>query len=77
MPLRKRYHLVPDGKDWKLEVEGAQRATRRFDKKKKGLKASPGIARGSEPSQLIVHRQDGTIQEERTYGGKDPYPPEG
>ena len=34
------------------------------------------IARGNEPSQLLIKRADGTIEDERTYGD-DPYPPAG
>jgi hypothetical protein len=34
------------------------------------------VARKAKPSQLIIRRRDGTIQDERTYGA-DPYPPKG
>jgi hypothetical protein len=39
--------------------------------------AAPGIARAvGGPAQLRIKREDGTIQDERTYG-QDPYPPKG
>lgn len=35
-----------------------------------------GYAKVRKPSQIIVHRRDGAIQREWTYGD-DPYPPKG
>ncbi|MFH6681001.1 DUF2188 domain-containing protein [Clavibacter michiganensis] len=34
------------------------------------------MARANQPSQLIIHQSDGTIEDERTYGN-DPFPPRG
>ena len=77
MPKRTRYHVVPDGDDWKVEKEGASRASARCDTKHDAVDRGRDLAKGQGPSQLIIHKKDGVIQEERTYGGKDPFPPKG
>lgn len=38
--------------------------------------AGVNVARANRPSQLLIQRRDGTIEDERTYGD-DPYPPKG
>jgi hypothetical protein len=73
---RKRYHVVPEQGDWKLELEGGGRASGVFDTKGAAVERGIELARSQGHSQLIIHKQDGTIQEERTYGS-DPFPPRG
>jgi Uncharacterized protein conserved in bacteria (DUF2188) len=72
---RKRYDVSPDGDDWKLTTGG--KTVRKFDTKEPAVQAGAKQAR-REPgkSQLVIHRKDGTIEDERTYK-KDPYPPKG
>jgi hypothetical protein len=60
------YHLTPDGDQWKLKREGAERATRAFDSKSEGVRESTEFMREHGGS-LKIHKGDGTIQEERTY----------
>jgi hypothetical protein len=67
LPKRKIYDLKWTGDDWALQQRGATRATRRFKSKAEGLKKSPKLVRGREPSQLVIRKQNGRIQEERTY----------
>ena len=38
--------------------------------------AGAEVAKANALSQLVIHRADGTIEDERTYG-EDPYPPAG
>lgn len=72
---RKRYDVSPDGEDWKLTSGG--RTVRRFDTKEPAVREGAKQARGERgESQLVIHRKDGTIEDERTYR-KDPYPPKG
>jgi hypothetical protein len=47
-----------------------------FTKKKQAVASVKEIAKSLRLGQLKIHRKDGTIQEERTYG-KDPFPPRG
>ena len=44
--------------------------------KQDAIDAGVKVARANPPSQLFICRMDGTIEDERTYGG-DPYPPSG
>lgn len=66
----------PDGQ-WEAEREGAQRASAVTGTQREALERAREIAQKSGPSQIIVHRPNGQIREERTYNRKDPFPPEG
>ena len=68
--------MVPDGDKWKVKGEKAERAVKTFDDKKDAVDFGREIAKNQPLGQLKIHKKDGTIQEERTYG-KDPYPPKG
>lgn len=61
------YHLVPDGDRWKLEREGAQRASKVFENKDIAIKESVEFSKEKGDVSLKIHKQDGTFQEERTY----------
>ena len=71
---RKRYDVTPDGDDWIIQTGG--RTVRRFETKQPAVDDAVGRGRRQGNSQVVIHRKNGTIQEERTYG-EDPYPPEG
>ena len=70
MAKRRSFHLTHDKKkgDWKLLEQGSKRTIRRFSTKDEGVKISSEIVRKSGNSQLKIHKVDGKIQEERTYG---------
>jgi uncharacterized protein YjbJ (UPF0337 family) len=56
-------------KGWKVEAEGARRASSVHRTKAEAVAAAKELARGQAPSQLLVYKQDGlNVQEERTYG---------
>jgi uncharacterized protein YjbJ (UPF0337 family) len=56
-------------KGWKVEAEGARRASSVHRTKPEAVAAAKELARSRAPSQLLVYKQDGlTVQEERTYG---------
>ncbi|MGD8718183.1 MAG: DUF2188 domain-containing protein [Candidatus Zixiibacteriota bacterium] len=78
MGKRESYHVVHDGDEnlWKVKREGADRASSTHDTKEEAVDKARELAKNNEPSQIIIHKQDGKIQEERTYGN-DPYPPKG
>ena len=65
-----KFHLTHDPKsnNWRLEKEGAQRATKIFESKgdaTKGGALADAIGKGG--GSVRIHKQDGTIQEERTF----------
>jgi hypothetical protein len=60
------YHLIPDGDQWKLRREAAERSALVFDSKEQAVRESADFMREHGGS-LKIHKQDGTFQEERTY----------
>jgi len=77
MSDRTRRHVTqrPDG-DWQVKKEGGQRASAVAETKEDAVRDGIRISRNDTNSQLLIHKSDGTFQEERTYG-KDPNPPKG
>lgn len=75
-PKRTVYRVLPSGDDWIVKRDGAEQAARRFDRKQDAIVYARRVAKNNRPSQVVVHRQDGTIETEWTYNG-DPYPPPG
>lgn len=76
MPKRKVYDVSPGDDGWGVKARGASRASGRFDTKAEAVERGKELARAQE-GRLVIRKQDGTIQEERTYTKKDPYPPPG
>jgi hypothetical protein len=70
---RKVYHLVLDKEEkvWKGRQEGGKRSVVVEENKVDALAELIGIARNQPLAQIKIHKTNGTIQEERTYG-KDP-----
>jgi uncharacterized protein YdaT len=76
MAKRTVFHVTHDHDQWKVKKENSQRATSVHDTKDDAVKQATEQAKQKDLSQVIIHKKDNTIQEERTYG-KDPYPPKG
>lgn len=70
------YHLTRDKKrgGWQLEKAGSNRATARFETKAAALKGGAlRDAVGANGGSVKIHKQNGRIQQERTYPrGRDP-----
>ncbi len=71
---RNIYRVVPDGNQWKVKKDSVVRSTHAT--KQPAIDAGRVLALANQPSQLVVHRANGTIELEWTYGN-DPYPPKG
>ena len=53
---------------WKVEAEGARRASSVHRTKAEAVAAAKELARGRAPSQVLVYKKDGlNVQEEKTY----------
>jgi hypothetical protein len=65
---RTTYHVVPSNDRWEVRGEGAQRASSVHETKRQAVAAARELARGKEPSKLVVHRLDGTVQDSFVYG---------
>lgn len=68
------YRVLPDRGKWKVTRNRV--ALRWFELKADAIKYARREAKRNTPSQVVVHKQDGTIAEEWTYE-YDPYPPVG
>lgn len=73
---RKVYHVTYIKKlGWKVKAVDEAEA-KFYETKVKAVSAARELALRRKPSQIRIHKRDGKIQEERTYGD-DPYPPKG
>lgn len=68
MAKRTSYHVVPHDDGWAVKKEGAKRATSVHGKKDEAVKKARALAKNQKPSQILVHKKDGTIQDEFSYG---------
>lgn len=66
-PTRVTYHIVPTDDEWRLKRQGESHYTS-FETKSEAIRAGVTEARTHEAGQLIIHKQNGQFQEERTYG---------
>ncbi|QIN85067.1 DUF2188 domain-containing protein [Rubrobacter tropicus] len=57
-----------DDGTWEVRTEGATRATSVHDRKDEAVSKAKKLAGNRVPSQLLVYKQDGTVQTEQTYG---------
>ena len=62
------YHLVPRDEGWAVRAEGGDKDLSVHGTKREGLDAARGVAQAHEPSRLVVHKSDGTIQTSYSYG---------
>jgi uncharacterized protein YdaT len=77
MPERKVYHVTPVAEGgWQVKGEDAKRASSTHAKKEEAVARAKELAKGQALGQVIIHKKDGTIETEHTYG-KDPSPPSG
>lgn len=69
MSTRKVYHVTPrsDGQ-WQGKLAGASRASVVGEDKAHVVDATKEFARSSGLGQIVIHRGDGVIQTEHTYG---------
>ncbi|MCL5096614.1 MAG: DUF2188 domain-containing protein [Candidatus Omnitrophica bacterium] len=69
---RKTYHVTKDNDGQrKGTLEGSQRASVFADTKAEALDLTADLARQAPLGQVLIHKENGIIQSERTYG-KDP-----
>ncbi len=78
MAKRKTYHVTKTDNGWQGKIEGAKRASVTGKTKQEVVKKTIEIAKNQGNTSVKIHKQDGKIQEERTYPkNSDPYPPVG
>jgi len=64
-------HVIPGSDGWTVTVEGEDDAVGTFDTKKEAVSAGRDAAKEHVPSQLIVHKQDRSVQESFSYDEED------
>lgn len=64
-------HVTPGDEGWTVTIEGESDPTGTYDTKKEAVAAGREAAKEHAPSQLIVHKQDRSVQETFSYDGED------
>lgn len=64
----KIYHVKTHEDGWAVEAEGAQRPDTVEGRKADAVKRGREVAQSQQPARLIVHKQDGSVQDRITYG---------
>jgi len=65
---RRIYHVMRNGRDgWKGVMEHAGRASVTGDNKQEVVNRTIAMAKNHSKCSVVIHKMDGTIQEERTY----------
>ena len=66
---RKVYHVAPNHNGgWDVKAEDNKRPSGHFGKKTDAVARGKELAKKAALGQLMIHKQDGTIQAEHTYG---------
>lgn len=60
------FHITPTENGWALKKQGAERASKTAATKAEIVKLASELLEGKTAS-LKIHKEDGSIQEERTY----------
>lgn len=78
MTKRKAYNVTKAEKGWQGKLEDGKRASVKGDTKAEVVQQTIEIAKKQINSSVVIRKENGKIQEERTYPKKsDPFPPEG
>ena len=64
-------HVVPTDDGWTVTIEGEDEAVGTFDTKKEAVSVGRETAKKHTPSQLVVHKQDRSVQESFSYDAED------
>ena len=66
--MRTVFHVTPNVNGWEIRKEGSNTTEFLVDDKDNALNHARELAQANEPSQVIVHTQDGRFETEWTYG---------
>lgn len=62
------YHVKTHDDGWSVEATGSERPSAVESRKTDAVERAREIAQNQQPSRVIVHKQDGSVQNEFTYG---------
>jgi len=78
MAKRKTYHITKTDSGWQGKLENGERASVVGTTKEEVKKETIELAKRQGNSSVIIHKENGQFQEERTYPrSSDPHPPKG
>lgn len=60
-------HVVPTNEGWVVTIEGEDTPASTHDTKKEAVRAARETAKEHAPSQLVIHKQDRSVQESFSY----------
>jgi hypothetical protein len=61
------YTVRPTDDGWAVAADGSKRASSTHKTKREAVDAGRSLAKSKAPSQLIIHRVDGSVQDSHTY----------
>ncbi len=61
------YHLVPHGEGWAVKPEHVETPVFETGTKAEALERGRDLAKAHAPSRLVIHRKDGTMQDQNVY----------
>lgn len=64
---RAKLHVVANGSEWHLTAEGKDDPVERFSTKEEAVEAGRKAAQEAAPSDLVIHRLDGSIMRSHSY----------
>lgn len=65
------FHVAPNDEGWVITIEGEDEYAGTHDTKKEAVSAARKTAKEHAPSQLVVHKQDRSVQESFSYDADD------
>jgi poly(hydroxyalkanoate) granule-associated protein len=65
------FHVAPNDEGWVVTIEGDEEYASSHDTKKEAVSAARKTAKEHAPSQLVVHKQDRSVQESFSYDTGD------
>jgi hypothetical protein len=60
-------HVRHDGARWALGTNGSNGSTKTFDTKRQAVTAARQEAAAAAPSELVIHRVDGSVEQSHSY----------
>lgn len=60
-------HVSPNEERWEIRAEGNKAPSKTFDTKEEAVTFARGMAHRRVPSELVIHRADGSEQDRHTY----------
>lgn len=73
--MEKNQHVVPHNEKWGVRGAGNEKVTKVADTQKQAIEIAKEIAK-NQKSEVVIHRPNGEIRDNNSYGN-DPFPPKG